>query len=92
MRLFRKDFQRNVLHSIQMPSFIYKGIRTHVYFILGNNSHASHGLTVTNDTIMEGGGGVHSKFMHILVHEFVSSRKYIVSYLLFFASFRFLEE
>ena len=24
---------------------------------------------------MEGGGGVHSKFMHILVHEFVSSRK-----------------
>ena len=31
---------------------------------------------------MEGGGGVHSKFMHILVHEFVSSRKYIVSFVL----------
>ena len=30
-------------------------------------------------TIMEGGGGVHSQFMHILVQEFVSSRKYIVS-------------
>ena len=41
---------------------------------------------------MEGGGGVHSKFMHILVQEFFSSRKYIVSYLAFFASFRFLEE
>ena len=41
---------------------------------------------------MEGGGGVHSKIMHILVQEFVSSRKYIVSYLVFFASFRFLEE
>ena len=42
---------------------------------------------------MEGGGAVHSKFMHILVQEFVySSRKYIVSYLVFFASFRFLEE
>ena len=27
---------------------------------------------------MEGGGGVHSKFMHILVQEFVSSRKYLV--------------
>ena len=40
---------------------------------------------------MEGGEGVHSKFMHILVHEFVSSRKYIVSYLVFFASFRFFE-
>ena len=26
---------------------------------------------------------VHSKFMHILVQEFVSSRKYIVSYLVF---------
>ena len=39
---------------------------------------------------MEGGGGVHSKFMHILVQEFVSSRKYIVSYLVFFASFPFL--
>ena len=35
---------------------------------------------------------VHSKFIHILVQEFVSSRKYIVSYLVFFASFRFLEE
>ena len=41
---------------------------------------------------MEGGGGVHSKFMHILVQEFVSSRKYVVSYLVSFASFRFLEE
>ena len=41
---------------------------------------------------MEGGGSVHSKFMHILVHDFVSSRKHIVSYLVFFASFRFLEE
>ena len=41
---------------------------------------------------MEGGRGVHSKFMHILVQEFVSSRKHIVSYLVFFASFRFLEE
>ena len=41
---------------------------------------------------MEGGGGVHSKFMHILVHEFVSTRKYIVSYLVLFASFCFLEE
>ena len=39
---------------------------------------------------MEGGGGVH-EFMQILVHEFVSSRKYIVSYLVLFASFR-LEE
>ena len=25
---------------------------------------------------MEDGGGVHGNFMHILVHEFVSSRKY----------------
>ena len=41
---------------------------------------------------MEGGGAVHSKFMHILVQEFVSLRKNIVSYLVFFASFRFLEE
>ena len=41
---------------------------------------------------MEGGGGVHGKFMHILVQEFVTSKKYIVSYLVFFASFRFLEE
>ena len=89
MRLFRKDLQRNVLHSIQMPCFIYKGIRTHVYFILGNNNRAWHGLTVTNDTIMEG-GGVHSKFMHILVHEFVSSRKSIVSYLVFFYVISFL--
>ena len=39
MRLFRKDFQRNVLHSIQNAE-LYKGIQTHVYFILGNNSHA----------------------------------------------------
>ena len=31
-------------------------------------------------------------FMHILVQEFVSLRKYIVSYLVFFASFCFLEE
>ena len=39
---------------------------------------------------MEGGGGVHSKFMHILVQEFVSSRKYIVSYLVFFCLISFL--
>ena len=39
---------------------------------------------------MEGGGGVHSRFMHILVQEFVSLRKYIDSYLVFFASFHFL--
>ena len=39
---------------------------------------------------MEGGGGVHSKFMHILVHEFVSSRKYIVSYLVCFRLISFL--
>ena len=36
---------------------------------------------------MEGGGGVHSKFMHILVQKFVSSRKYIVLYLIFLPHF-----
>ena len=41
---------------------------------------------------MKGGGGVHSKIMYILVQELDSSRKYIVLYLVFFASFRFLEE
>ena len=46
----------------------------------------------TRQNGVENRGGVHSKIMHILVQEFVSSRKYIVSYLVFFASFRFLEE
>ena len=41
--------------------------------------------------IMEGGGSVHGKFLHILVLEFVSWKE-ILSQLLCFASFRFLEE
>ena len=46
----------------------------------------------TRQNGVENRGVVHSKMMHILVQEFVSSRKYVVSYLVFFASFRFLEE
>ena len=76
MRLFWKYFQRNVLHSIQMPSFTKEFERMFISFSEINEKAA---------------GGVHSKFMHIVVHEFVSSRKYIVSYLVLFASFRFLE-
>ena len=39
---------------------------------------------------MEGGGGVHSKIMYILVQELDSSRKYIVLYLVFFCIISFL--
>ena len=41
---------------------------------------------------MEGGGGVHSKFMHILVQELLVQGNILSRTLYFFASFRFLEE
>ena len=38
MRLFRKDFQRNVQHSIQMSDITKRN--SNVHFILGNTGHA----------------------------------------------------
>ena len=37
MRLFQKDFQRNVQHSIQMPDITERN--SNVHFILGNTGH-----------------------------------------------------
>ena len=45
MRLFRKDFQRNAQHSIQIPDITKRN--PNVRFILGNTGHAWRGLTVT---------------------------------------------
>ena len=64
--------------SIHFPVFFSRElflVAVHSWFALQTNVWS---------TIMEGGWGVHSTFMHILVQEFVSSRKYIVSYLVFF--------
>ena len=44
MRLFRKDFQRNVQHSIHMWDITKRNLNVH--FILGNTGHAWRELTV----------------------------------------------
>ena len=44
MRLFRKDFQRNVQHSIHMSDITKRN--SNVHFILGNTGHAGRELTV----------------------------------------------
>ena len=47
MRLFRKDLQRNVLHSIQMPSFTKEFERMFISF---------SEIIVTRDTVRVKGG------------------------------------
>ena len=49
MRLFRKDFQRNVQHSIHMSDITKRN--SNVYFILGNTGHAWRELTVIADSL-----------------------------------------
>ena len=44
MCLFRKDFQRNVQHSIHMSDITRRNLNVH--FILGNTGHTGHELTV----------------------------------------------
>ena len=58
MRLFRKDFQRNVLHSIQMPSFTKEFECMFISFSEITESRVTWiDCNIETNTIMEGGGG-----------------------------------
>ena len=68
MHLFRKDFHRNVQHSIHISDITKRN--SNVHFILGNTGHARRELTVhVNGYIF---------MIKFLVPEYVTDRLYIV--------------